>query len=125
MSRAIPSIVLAALACATALVAAPGSAAARDRDVDYCLRQAERISGYHGQEKKSALSGAMKGGLGGAAVGAAGGWALGGTTAGKGAKTGAALGAVVGAVKVASDNKKTDRQRREFERVFDDCMYRR
>jgi hypothetical protein len=105
-----------ALAAASAHAEAP-------TDPSQCIREAQKISGYHAQERKSALGSAVKGGLGGAAVGAAGGWVTGGDS-GKAAKRGAALGAVIGTVKAASENKDLDRKRETYERALQACQAR-
>ena len=106
--------------CALATVSAHAQSPA---DPSICIREAQEISGYHGQEHTSALGGAVKGGLGGAAIGAAGGWVTGGNS-GKAAKRGAALGAVIGTVKAASANKDLDRKRETYERALQACQAR-
>jgi len=108
------------LVCVLATASAHAQALA---DPSLCIREAQEISGYHGQERTSALGGALKGGLGGAAVGAAGGWVTGGDS-GKAAKRGAALGAVIGTVKAASANKDLDRKRETYERPLQACQAR-
>ena len=116
------------LAGACALLAALGTLVAgsahADRRYDDCVREARDVSGWDGEESKSALKGALKGGLGGAALGAAGGWVT-GNDSGRSARRGAKLGAVIGAVRTASDNKDLEEKRRVYDRALDACMNRR
>lgn len=109
---------------AAAILAIAAHPARADSRFESCKAEAREISGYYGQERKSAVGSAVKGGLAGAAVGAAGGWVV-GSSSGRAAKRGAALGVLVGGVKAAADNKDLEKKRATYERALEHCMSRK
>lgn len=105
--------ILPAMACTLALTAMAAGGAHASSRLSECQREAEEISGYHGQEARGFLAGTVRGGLGGAALGAAGGWVTdsGSKKTKKAAKRAAALGALIGGARAAAEKRKIDDKR--------------